>query len=388
MQPIPKPSSAINSWKNAKPSDLSGIFFKQDVPSEDGIQGNTGYPNQFSRILGIDFGIVHEDFMAFLSKKQHNDPKMRKNLFMVLASNNGEFNIYFEAIDPTGDSGKQIQYFESDLTNGGRSYSILPEPERTVNSRYGVSSELRNQFVYNWQVSPESIIGDFFYGRALPVPVTSNVLSGALAGLAFPRFEGLVRVHKYIIADQNLDALTKIVNSKSNISISLGVNSADLLISRDLFTLILEVRDEFLKLEGVTVSRESIGVTRDQELEIKSTINFGDGVTVPLDVTLGRFGVGVDFDNGNFVTSHCSFNRQIEIPFKDPFNGRVILWVTPRYVNLKIENSSGPKIEALNSLISLDTTNVGVTGADKVFGDAQYLEFVQACPPFCGGGDG
>ncbi len=404
------PTSQINNWRESHAIDLPHLFMQFDPPpaEKNGTSGNTNFSQQFSRLVGIDFGIAKkgEGFHEFVKMANINE------LSMVLAatgraSQGGEFSLYFKTVGSLPNKSQQTNFYQpNDEVSSPLIYDILPAPLRTVESRLGVSANLRNQFVYNWQVCPSSVIGDLFYGKTVPQPVLTNVLNTGLAGFAFPRYNALVRAEKYRVTGQNLETLKKSIpdDFDVNVSVYLAMNTSDLFVSKDLFTLIIDIKPRYPLLPQVGIKQvppsSKPKLTPHPSFPVECEIDLGSGnPRLQLTTTLTENGVEVSLKNGSKEASiprgSVAFNQQLDISLKDAeidiqnFNGNIIIWVDPRFVNIRIEqkNDSGQVLGAAGKkLVIGEVTDVGPNTVEQTFGDSTYLEFVQACPPFCGGG--
>lgn len=206
-------------WRIRQDVGVNQVFQVYDVDNG----GNSGYPNQWSRILGIDFGIIHTDFLKAL--------KGNAEIHMNLGIRDNQFTVVFESTE-----GGESTYFMSSLKDDGRVFDIANMPARPFGRIYGISTELRNQLAYNWLVIPPSII-ELFYslapkrGKGVPSDPVGNT--------------SLVRVHHYLVVGKNREVLRQaFVNKDTRVSVRFGANLTDKNLNRDTFTLILEISNE------------------------------------------------------------------------------------------------------------------------------------------------
>ena len=217
------PSDYIKEWKELEDSSLSRVFKVYNVPNggNSASSGQPGFPDQWSRIMGIDYGTVSGDFYNIVK----NNPNAVVIMHLAVADNN--FLVVFEV------QGTSSQFYVSDLSDHGRFYDINSTPERTLVPYYGISGELANQLSYNWLVWPH-MVSDLFYALAHIEGETGRAQDKR--GFLCP-----VRAHRYYIDGYNLAVLKLILTPETTIKLKFGVNIADLLIDEDMFTLVLEV---------------------------------------------------------------------------------------------------------------------------------------------------
>ncbi len=409
----------IEAWKKYPPSRISDVFLQINPPngSDQENQSGLGYSDQFSRIVGVDFGQVHPDFMKFVQNFEPGDSE--KGLSMVLAIEHpylsvfldsdlergsseipnpqSKFQLYLQTIEPGIETEKECKYYGTE-PGDNRSYDILPDPIRPTNQRFGISTELRNQFVFNWQAMPASLLGDLFSSSTNAKKITNNVLAEAIA-VAFPRETALVRIHKYIISGKNLETLKKLLSfdngSEQCIRISLGTNTSDLLINEDPFTLIVEVRENLPKLDfNVDILKSKLG--SGPELTIETRIN-GLEMQYHLFLRLNSSGAVATISSEELDKKFpVDYDTLIEVNLGTQYLAKI--YVTPLFVVIKIKDkrpgylSRGvvrlPVKDIMNSIENsvIESTEVESSVpilSEPTLGEATYLEFVGACPPAC-----
>lgn len=368
----------IISWQKFQFSQITDLFH-QYFPK--GNAANTGYGNQFSRLLGIDFGQIHNDFKFFI-KELNTENIGSKSVAMVNAVKAGsKFTLYFETKDETG-----VTYYESSIESSPQVYNVLPDVSRSLNKRYGVSSELRNQFVYNWALSPASILGDLFYTRAIPKSISDDFLAETV-NTAFPRNESLVRAEKYHIRGENLRVLKALIEESEinhkNIGIRFGVNPSDFLVGTDMFTMIVELKPVLNNIEVSVEAPMAMVNNNIPDISLLSNLKF-ESENEAFKMTLGRNGVSLECAGINY---HNDYGQQIEAVLKNDW--KALFCVMPGFVEIIVIKKDTKTSEfrggRVNLMIQSGSSTVISEKQEIAFGETTYLEFVQACPPFCDG---
>ncbi|GAB5522466.1 MAG: hypothetical protein Roseis2KO_03380 [Roseivirga sp.] len=425
----------IANWKKLPPSGMADAFLQFDS------QGFMGYADQFKRIASIDFGSVNDGFAAFVKGFDPTAPNYslypNRSLSMVLAvedafinvqvgantyeilNSDSKFQVYFETRSTNTTGAVDVNYYGASEVNN-RLYAVMPDPIRPTNPRYGVSTELRNQFSFNWQMIPASFIGTLLGSQQADKEVRRNVIAGAISS-HFPQAKALLRVHKYMIRGKNLETLIRLLKEDSNkkhIRLSLGVNSSEALIGSDLFTLIVEVRKSFPVLP-ISKNNLKVSLSSGPELTVEMEIVVDQKIQKLL-VKLSRSGFQVGLVGGVYSLP-VDFNIQVPVDLSPDYEA--LVYVTPIFLGVIIkdkriqserrgflkysteeilemtnhQDTSKPSlnrehyIKFIREAIwksqrpsAFDDSNIPkVVNGDEVLGEPTYLEFVHACPPFC-----
>ncbi|MAN03938.1 MAG: hypothetical protein CMI35_12695 [Owenweeksia sp.] len=189
--------------------------------------GNSRFPNQWSRILGIDYDTVGSEFYELLQNS--DDPKVSMHLAL---DGNNLFTILLK-VEVEIENHLHTHFFKSGMEDDGRIFDISNTPiPSELTAIYGISTELRNQLAYNWLVSIAPT-KDLFYSFAAN-DTDNKLIEGNYT---------LVRALYYPIRDNSLKALIRTVKEESSFKIRFGVNPSDFSVDKDLFTLIVEIGD-------------------------------------------------------------------------------------------------------------------------------------------------
>ncbi|NEQ50635.1 MAG: hypothetical protein F6K11_10955 [Leptolyngbya sp. SIO3F4] len=223
----------INNWKERPADQINNLFqvFIETPTPNNRFQSNSGYPNQWSRILGIDYGNVSSQLVSAF--QDLNTPismhlAVVANRFTVIWSSGSDANLTYYGVDPV---------------NGGRILDIQDAPTRNADHAHrGISIELRNQLAYNWLVSPYTV-SDLFHTLTFPDYLTDTSQRRRIRNTGE---QCLVRAHSYPILGGNRAILKELadhghISNASFIRIRFGVNPSDKFLDKDLFTLIVEL---------------------------------------------------------------------------------------------------------------------------------------------------
>jgi hypothetical protein len=207
---------SISLWKRAETHLLEKYFLHF---FDDG-SGNNGYPNQWSLPVGINYGT--------LDQSTKNTIKNASKINMHLAINDNErFCVVFEFIV------EGVRYL-SDPATSSSNFNINNVATESIVPRYGISPELRNQFVFNW-IANVIPFKSLFYSLGTKNPQKSLKQQGNMSW---------VRAHYYGITGDNLTRFINLMNDDKvdEINLNFGVNFGDILENKDMFTLILELK--------------------------------------------------------------------------------------------------------------------------------------------------
>ncbi len=249
-------------WKECPDKDIDTLFeqfFDENATSiiSENDTGVLGFENQFNRIRAIDFDLVHADFVDRVTGVRSAGSQGNASLSVELAINkvsNGDKNISIFQMYFRTEVGGEVAYWGNDPFNVGSheharcyKYGVMSQTP-SDHQMSGVSTQLKNQLSYNWGLVPFPNLSDLFYAESFPKDVLSVHLSKVKNMEQFDRLalcKGWVRGHRYQITGENLDALYEaIISGSSYVRIVLGANLTDLLIGKDIFTIIIEVRKE------------------------------------------------------------------------------------------------------------------------------------------------
>jgi len=261
METIPEniATGYTGKWKSEKEDNLDQLFRVWN-PSN----GNSIYPDQWSRILGINFETIDANLINTIKETSVEEISFSMELAVI-----GEhFSVIFKF---KKNSDPDYTYYTTNLSNGGRIYGVESVPPRALEKRYGISTELRNQLAYSWLISPYSVL-DLFYllapSEIIELPVISpNLIKGVgityHSGSAMERGTSApVRVHSYPITDKNLKTVKKLfdelpdfssgIENNTNLKLRFGVNTSDLFVNAELFTIILEIQTDINDSDSIT----------------------------------------------------------------------------------------------------------------------------------------
>jgi hypothetical protein len=399
-------TDAMTRWQQAMHGELSSSFFQVDPHdnSGQGFQGNSGFPKQLSRLVGVDFGVIPQDLTDFIKAAVDSEGDGDHRLSMVLGiGSNQVFQVYFEARTKKVDDNDHCDYYgvqATSINNGMRVYDVTPDPVRPIKERMGVSTDLRNDFVFSWLNIPVSLIPDLFLSKTVPALSSDSLISKIVAG-TFPRYSALVRPHRYMIDGNNLKALNKLFQKpKSNyaLNLRLGVNTSDLFVGKDLFTLILEVKEQLKPLDG------ALDVRITSVSQTTGVLNGEYSITFHVDTQIGSLDVkyvetGVEVFNGTSETPHKGrYNELIEIPGFGNAQHSAIIRSLPRFLEIQINDSESMCGDVYRLSIAKIMEHFFKKGdrhnpvmvdppvqatKETAYLDTTYLEYVGGCPPVC-----
>lgn len=263
----------IRDWRICSCDDIKTLF-EQWVSKEgeildprDEVSSSVGALNnsdQYSRLTGIDFGKVDDEFKAKVNEIELNqDTKSTTGLTLELAVHEGVFTVFFKTT-----IGNEELFWGNSMGNISCLYSVAPLPKRNVIKRYGVSTDLRNQFVANWVSLPFFMVSDLFYSMSItagdkPKPYSRN--------------RAWVRAMRYNISGNNLTALNDLLKSGSDtqgIRLRFGANLSDIMLGEDVFTMIVEVDDEHSATSGRYVTNHTQNTAEPLDVESTSYLEF------------------------------------------------------------------------------------------------------------------
>lgn len=244
--------NGIKEWCICRTIDIKNLFEQWvladgEIVNEPSVEslaakGAMGHENQYCRLTGIDFGLVPEDFRKEVHSIANNEGG---RVTMELAIEEGVFMVYFKTTSPS--KGKDVgTYWIPSLEPGEKThlYGVAPVPHRSVTPRLGVSTDLRNQFIANWVTLPFFLVGDLFY----------SMLDGQqVEPRQFNRNRAWARAMRYNISGDNLTAFHELLKGDSGnkgIRLRFGANLSDVMLGEDLFTILIEVDDNYANTRG------------------------------------------------------------------------------------------------------------------------------------------
>jgi hypothetical protein len=242
---------AISQWKLLKSYEISSNF-----ELNSGNASPNGWPYQYNRLIGIDFGKITAEFKACIDSATEN-----ACVSLAAGISSSGFNLVFKRSDFGGSV-----YWEADHAETSRLYRLLPyKPEINAELRYGISPKLKDQLIFNWSTLPSYMIGDFFNSKVfydsgpskplgvletsikdLPQPTEPNYYSDITEAMYKLKLcSSWVKTFEFLLDGANLDALKKILIHKdtfqSSIKVWFGVNFTNMLMADHMFTIIIEV---------------------------------------------------------------------------------------------------------------------------------------------------
>jgi len=239
---ISKIESDIKEWKKFYFDDTDSLFSTFFNEADAG-EGNSDYPDQWSRILGINYGNLNTQ--TYNSLTLANKIWMHMGVYQAEGETEKRITVIFEVENSDG-----TKTFLSNPENDTLIYNITPvHLSSTSTSRHGISKELRNQLANNWlinflplkylfyrlEVNKNTTIPEGYEGDIHDV---QSLLKGNMCW---------IKAHYYPITGRTLDALKETlidVNDPTSINIRLrfGVNPSDVMPQfNEMFTLVLEV---------------------------------------------------------------------------------------------------------------------------------------------------
>lgn len=234
----------VNNWAKTPVFQVDNLFSTFISETE---EGNSHYANQWSRILGINYGILSERIKNEINPDTNNPTtSIKMHLAVHNFANNQEqpfpqgIWIYFEVLKKDGTTSTlpfpipetKATAFIYDISNPN---STPPSQTSLPHARYGISPDLRNQLVYNWVYFQLPFYLTFYH---LAPKLNQTVNREEIQGN-----QSWVRALSYTIDGNNLQAIQSILNSDGDtkLRVRFGINTADLFETKDLFTIILEL---------------------------------------------------------------------------------------------------------------------------------------------------
>jgi len=407
------PEDELKGWRETEATRIPDLFLHQLSEAKTGSETNTNFPAQFNRAMALDFGLAHPKLKRFL--KDIDQTNQTKELKMSMAVTDEKINVFFRTQEKLINGDLDVNFYTTEKEHpDALIYDLTPQPVRFVSRRVGITTKLINEFVYNWQIAPITKIVDLFYRKVIPKPTSPNVLNGPVAHIAFPRYNGLVRAHAFLVPNDDMISLSRAVKANSHFVVRFGLNSGDFFINRDLFTLIIETKRRYKKSHkfeisdvvlggSLTGAPGSGGFKSTARFDFKCTVDFdknsGDHSKRSLKVNFTEQGVQVKLGEQECVPVYLSgFNEEVLIPLKtkntgvEDFRGQMIVWVSPQFVNVQIEEFTGkskkarhyPKNHRRASRFQIEY-GVDVAPHERIkkvqaFGPGSGDDFMHGCP--------
>lgn len=222
MQQIENASTNTAEWQ-ALPNDRIGAALQKYFPLADPQGGNSGYGNQWSRLIGIRYGTIAPGLFQAIN----NGNTINMMLATVDETIEGEVVKKFTILFNTGgvfygpDSADPLQGWFYDTTPVSTSNDLV--------ARYGISPNLVNHLSNNYLAFPFDL-GSLFYSWA-------NNRQNPNWGRSW------VRATNYPISftDDNYKSLQALLRNESIITIRLGLSPGSLTLNEEMFSLILEI---------------------------------------------------------------------------------------------------------------------------------------------------
>ena len=240
----------VTAWKATPSTQLASLFEhwvndngERVDPMTESSVNPSGYTDQYSRLTGFDFGLISAEFRStvkdIVDTKAIN-PLSDAALTIEMGVSENSFTAFFKTT---------LNGVERFWSHDNNLYSILQAGSRSLQPRYGISTELRNELFYNWSILPTYQIPGMFNAKVeIPIEDEERKRRDLL------RLNTLVRAHKYLVQDDNLNALNNILQAESEnpelgIRLTFGANLSDALVSEDIFTFILELDGHYTSNE-------------------------------------------------------------------------------------------------------------------------------------------
>jgi len=232
----------IRKWSATPSTQIAALFehwvndegVRVDPMTQDSVNPS-GYRNQYSRLTGFDFGLISADFRNTIKdivETKAINPLSDASLTIEMGVENDAFTAFFKT---------KLNGVEQFWSHDHNLYSILQAGSRNLEKRYGISTELRNELFYNWSILPTYQIPGMFNAK-VEIPIED----GEKKRRELLRLNTLVRAHKYLVEEDNLNALNSVLQAESGnpelgLRVTFGANLSDALVAEDIFTFILEV---------------------------------------------------------------------------------------------------------------------------------------------------
>ncbi len=231
----------IKKWKELPPLDTTPVFL--EFFEEQG-QGNSNYPNQWSKIQGINYGTT--PIPCTVLNKIIDASTVWLHLGITENSEGPSFNIIFQTVNDNGE-----EHYISDDSFNTYIYDI-EERESHSKQRFGISPELRNRLAYDWLIWAMPLESAFY--ALTPKKMEGNEQNTSLSRIGNHSW---VRVHKFGVTHHNLDMFKQSLgwnpdtaynceNLQSNytVNVHFGLTPSNYLIDKPMFNIIVKITEQ------------------------------------------------------------------------------------------------------------------------------------------------